>query len=156
LKATLAVATFLVGAIISALVSVYLAPTLEQFASRTIGRWFRGREADLRGEWKSVYKYMSNGKHKTGVQLMQLTQVGRVVYGKNVGGTSPHRHAIQLRIDGLYLTGTWRNTAKSARHHGVFQVRLNAQGNRMEGRWLGFDGSANIQEGDWHWERTPS
>jgi hypothetical protein len=144
---------FLIGAALSAVVSVIFGPPIEQLASRFIGIFIPGNDADLRGRWRSTYHYLSDGKRETAVQFMKLTQIGRTVYGKNIGGSSYHRHAVRLHIDGDWVTGTWRNTVQAARHHGVLQLRLLANGRSMEGRWLGFDGSAAIQEGDWKWER---
>lgn len=144
---------FVVGALISATVSVFFGPVIEQMASRVLGGILPGGDSNLRGRWRSSYHYTSGNQQKTAEQLMQLTQIGRTVYGRNIGGSSAHKHAVRLHIDGDWLTGRWRNTAPGARHHGVMQLRLLASGQEMRGRWLGFDSAAAIQEGDWVWER---
>ena len=147
-------ALFVIGALVSAIVSVFFGPVIEQIASHVLGGFLPGGDSDLRGEWRSTYHYTSHGEQKTAEHLMRLTQIGRTVYGKNIGGTtSQHKNAVRLHVDGDWVTGRWRNTARGARHHGVLQVRILASGNEMIGRWLGFDSDAAIQEGDWVWVR---
>jgi hypothetical protein len=131
------------------IVKIYFGPSIEYFAARSIGTVWKTQEYDVRGSWRSTYDYPSRGKMHNAVQMMTLVQVGRRVYGKNIGGTSKHKHSLTLNLNGAYLTGTWRNTADAAKHHGVAQFRVRADGTEMSGRWVGFDGDSNIQAGMW-------
>jgi hypothetical protein len=141
------------GALIVSALSVFLAPVVERFAADNFGAIWRHGYADLRGRWWSIYSYESRGEREVGVQLMLLTQIGRVVYARNIGGTSPHQHFIRMTVAGDFVTGQWFNKAKGARHHGVLQLRLRASGEEMAGRWIGFDSDAGIQAGEWLWQR---
>jgi len=144
-----AVGTFL----LAMLLSPFFAPVVEHLAASTLGVLWRRSGADLRGRWRSTYRYVSEGQQRVGIQLMKLTQIGKVVHGRNIGGSSPHRHTIRMTLDGDFVTGIWRNTMKGARHRGVLQLRMKANGNEMTGRWIGFDSNAHIQDGEWEWER---
>lgn len=131
------VGIFLIGAATSTVVTVIFGPFVEQIASRILGGFLPGGDSDLRGRWCATYQYSSSGESKTGVQIIKLTQIGRTVYGKNVGGDSPHKDVLRLHVNGDWATGTWRNIVRGARHHGVLQLRMAANGNSMKGRWLG-------------------
>jgi hypothetical protein len=148
-------ALFILGAIISAIISIFFGPLIEQLASRLLGGVLPGGDSDLRGDWRSVYHYTSQGRPEEAEQLMRLSQIGRTVYGKNIGGSSQHKHAIKVNVNGDWATGAWRNTARGARHYGVMQLRILPSGREMKGRWIGFDSNADIQEGDWAWTRVP-
>jgi hypothetical protein len=148
-----AILCFLFGAAVLAALAAYAVPTIERLSAATIGTVWRWGAADLRDQWRSTYQYRSEGESKTGVQLMQISQIGRLAHARNIGGTSPHRHVIRMRISGDYVTGEWRNVTRGTRHHGVFQLRIKANGREMVGRWVGFDSDANIQDGYWIWER---
>lgn len=137
------------GAVISSTIGLFLGSTLEYLAARTIGSIWHGGEYDVRGRWKSTYTYRSRGSSHVGEQIMQFYQVGHSVYAKNTGGSSPHRHFLKLKIDGAFLTGSWRNTARNANHYGVVQLRITADGIEMTGKWVGFDSSSLIQAGSW-------
>ncbi|MGW2781601.1 hypothetical protein ACWC3X_10150 [Streptomyces populi] len=143
------VGSLLAGASVSAVIAIFLGSTLEYLAARTIGTVWRGGEYDVRGRWASSYNYRSRGAAHVGEQVMQFHQVGRSVYAKNIGGTSPHRHFLKLKIDGSYLTGNWRNMARNANHYGVVQLRITADGTEMIGKWIGFDSSSSIQANNW-------
>ncbi|MGW5234463.1 hypothetical protein ACWEQU_19755 [Streptomyces nodosus] len=148
-NALLWVASLLAGAIASVVIGIFLGSSLEYLAARTIGAVWRGDEYNVRGRWKSTYNYRSRGTAYLGEQIMQFHQVGRSVYARNIGGTSPHRHFLKLKIDGSYLTGTWRNVARNANHYGVMQLRITADGTEMIGKWVGFDSNSGIQANSW-------
>jgi len=139
--------------VLSAAASVALSPPIEELVAHYLGPFLRTGHHDLRGQWRSIYDYLSDDETQVNEQLMKLTQIGRRIYGKNIGGPSSHRHLVRLRVDGEWVTGTWRNIAKGATHYGVLQLRLRPSGNNMTGRWLGFDADAEIQAGNWKWER---
>lgn len=152
---------FLVGALVSAIVSVLFGPFIEQVTSRVLGGAIPGGDSDLRGEWESTYYYISDGQQKAAQQLMRLTQIGRTVYGKSIQGAVAvssgerisHKHTVRLRVEGEYITGEWRNIWPKARHYGVLQLRIAASGSVMQGEFLGFDSQAKIRHGLWTWHR---
>ncbi len=144
---------FVLGGVVMAALATRAGPSIERLMATTIGTIWRWGSVDLRGRWQSTYQYVSDGEARTAVQIMQITQIGRVARGRNIGGSSPHRHSIRMTINGDYVTGEWRNIVRGARHHGVFQLRIKANGRQMVGRWVGFDSEANIQDGLWTWER---
>jgi hypothetical protein len=137
------------GLVLSAIIKIYLGASVEYFAAATIGVVWKRGEYDVRGTWRSEYEYPSHGRNRNGRQMMRVRQIGKNVYGKNIGNSVPHRHAWHLKLDGAYLTGTWRNTSPGARHHGVMQLRIRADGTEMAGRWVGFDGDSVVQGGAW-------
>jgi hypothetical protein len=149
----IAASCFVAGGIVVATAVIKLVDPVERWLAGTVGRMWRGGVADLRGTWRSTYRYRSKGADTEAIQVMRLTQVGRVVVGTNIGGPSPHRHAISMHVRGDFVTGEWRNTMPNARHRGVLQLRIKANGAEMVGRWIGFDSDTRIQEGPWRWER---
>lgn len=134
---------------LGAIIKLFIGPAIEYSAARILGRVWRRGQYDVRGTWKSTYDYVSAGRVRKADQLMTFVQIGNTIYGKNIGGRSSHKHVMKLTLDGPYITGTWRNTAQGAGHHGVAQFRIRAQGNEMNGKWVGFDGDSNIQSGSW-------
>jgi hypothetical protein len=149
------IALFSLGAIASALVSIYLSDTLRAIAARTIGRAIPRHGPNLRGPWVSTYDYPHEGARFEATQLMAITQNGAFVHARrmDLSGSTPHRHDIRLRIEGEYATGVWRNTAHGATHFGAVQLKIAPNGDRMKGRWVGFDSSAIVQGGEWEWTR---
>lgn len=141
------------GLVIAAIIRVFFAPAVETLSATVLGRLFKGDAVNVRGLWQSDYEYPSRGELKTASQLMNFAQIGINVYAKNVGGSSPHKHALKLKVKGHYLTGTWSNGADSANHHGAVQMRLAADGVEMTGRWVGFDSGGVVQGGSWTMKR---
>jgi hypothetical protein len=144
---------FAAGATAASALSTVLASRIERAWTYALGGFWRTTSTDLRGQWRSTYRFVSKGQQRTATQFMDLRQAGQLVFATYVGGSSPHRHFIRMTIDGDFVTGFWKNTVKGAKHHGVLQLRVRANGNEMVGRWIGFDSDAGIQEGEWSWER---
>jgi hypothetical protein len=145
---------FMAGVIASAVVAILLTDTLEILAAATLGRFLRFGAADLRGTWRSTYTYPHENAVYEAEQLMKLKQNGKFIHAAHVAGAGPHKHAIRLKLEGEYLTGTWQNVSRGAAHKGALQLRVNPNGDRMVGRWIGFDSSGMVQGGEWKWTRA--
>ena len=61
-----------------------------------------------------------------------------------------HRFRGKVQLE-LYFTGTWESIRPGEINHGAFQLVINTRGDRMRGKWLGFNYQNIVQHGPWKW-----
>jgi hypothetical protein len=110
--------------------------------------------------WNASYTYVSSGsgaeREKTEHQVIELRQLGRYVWGRNVTG-SQHWYRLRGSLDQeTYFTGLWESVSRGNIYHGVFQLVLDATGTSMGGKWLGFSNRREINHGEWGWKLVAS
>jgi len=108
---------------------------------------------NVRGLWRARYTYLGeDGQEKHEEQVIELRQLGKHVWGRNHTARQ-HWYKMRGRLElEMYLTGVWENTPEGDIFHGAFQFAVCPEGNRMQGKWIGFDSHNNIQSGPWYWE----
>jgi hypothetical protein len=111
---------------------------------------------ELAGWWISQYRFHSSGRQKdlTGEHRVELRSAGDRLLGRSE--TTPTGSLeLDLRPDGLLVTGTWTERTAAggyyggAVYHGILQLVLDPTGRSMDGRWLGPDRSFTIDTGPW-------
>ena len=106
----------------------------------------------VRGLWRSIYTYEEDGEQKTENQLVELKQFGKNVVGRNITGKA-HWYKIKGKVEmQMYFTGFWEHIGEGDIRHGAFQFAINSTGDRMEGKWIGFDKRHKINDGPWTWK----
>ena len=111
---------------------------------------------ELAGWWTSRYRFHSTGRQQelTGEHRIELRASDEVLAGRSEP-TATGSLELELRRDGLLVTGTWteRTTVggyyAGAVYHGILQLVLDPTGRSMDGRWLGPDRSFTVDTGPW-------
>ena len=70
--------------------------------------------------------------------------------GRNITGKA-HWYRIKGKVEiQMYIpTGFWEHIGEGDIRHGAFQFAINSTGDRMEGKWIGFDKRSKINDGPW-------
>ena len=122
---------------------------------------FRKRNKYLEGKWVSTFTYNKNHDDKEikYVEVIALRIKGTKVLGKIL---EDKRNYLELKefayknpkriegelFDNKLFSGQWFHPLSESRFFGVFQMTINFEGTKMEGRWLGYRESSNeIDEG---------
>jgi hypothetical protein len=148
-------ALWIASIVFTAVLSILFEEPIHRALARSLSRWAPRQPRDLTGVWEAEYTYISNSRQLVEKQLVELRQVGGFVYGHTLRGQS-HGHISRGRFQNeLYFTGTWENTRPGSIYHGCFQFLLDPEGNKMEGKWLGFsDTYKEVNHGNWSWKLT--
>ena len=120
-------------------------------AGRPAGR------GNLTGVWVSRYEYYSSSRDATyaNAHNVLVVQTGDTVTVRSLPGSSPSALSMNLTADAGTLTGTWREQTESegyyrgATYHGAIQMVVDPAGRRMEGKWVGFGKSGEMNTGPW-------
>lgn len=117
----------------------------------------KDKTIDLRGIWRSHYKYPSSSRKAEleNEHYVLVEQRGNMLTMVGLPHTTESRLELQLALDGRIATGTWREyTApagyyKGKIYHGAIQVTISADHTKMVGKWLGFGKELDINVGTW-------
>jgi len=146
---------FLGGIVVTMIFQILLHDKIHYILSRIIPPFVLPKERTITGIWKCCYRYPDKTQLKFENQIMRLRQFGPFVVGENLkAGSLKYRHNHRLFgkfKDERYFTGTWENIGGSHIWHGGFQFILDNEGNRMRGKWIGFNSDQKIQSGCWSW-----
>ena len=112
---------------------------------------------NIAGIWACQYRYPSkdrNGQVRslTETQVVRFTQAGNSVAGSTIFSMA-HPETFNGEIEGLFLTGTYRDSSRRQSYHGAFQFVISVGRGRMLGRWVGFshDGTS-VDSDEWRWD----
>ena len=113
---------------------------------------------DLTGPWRSVFwqeNLRSVRKTYDDINLTGDAVAGTFATEKSaedgeVDGESPLRISAYLSSDG-YFSGHWWDVRDGL--YGTFQLKVAPGGERMSGRWLGFDSDTEVRVGTWRFSR---
>ncbi|MDQ6945786.1 MAG: metallophosphoesterase [Actinomycetota bacterium] len=109
----------------------------------------------LSGSWRSVFwpeYYPSVRKDYENIVLIDGDGEGVFVSDKRPNDSGLHLWG-ELRSG--FFSGSWHDEEREEDdgRYGTFQVKVCAGGNKLLGRWLGFDKSFNIRVGHWQFWR---
>lgn len=117
---------------------------------------------DLGGAWESVYWIegavrIDKGTHQVTFERQDSppgADMDAIRYrAKRVSAGEGHS---VYEMDGLaragMFSGIWKDTG--SQRHGVFHLRIEADGSELRGRWLGYDRYGNINVGTWKFSRA--
>ncbi len=90
-----------------------------------------------------------------------IRQEGRRLTGESVAtATAGSSLRVELELSGQIATGTWQlrrapvEGRPSVVNHGVLQLVVDRRGQRMTGRWAGFDHESRISSDVWEFDRV--
>lgn len=124
----------------------------------------KGSYHDLTGIWRSRYTYRSSqrkGEFET-EHYVVARQSGEKVTAESVPHSTGSQVGLDLVLDGAIASGRWwERTPKTssyhgASYHGVIQLVIDPRGQRLGGRWLGFNSKYEIGDGLWELECVDS
>jgi hypothetical protein len=143
---------FLLGALIGTVLQLLLQAPVNALLSRLARPFMPKGERSIEGVWKCAYNYPRKDEMETECQVVALRQFGQTVTGKSLSDLRHEQRLMGQFRNGRLFTGTWENLRPEQIWHGAFQFELHNEGDRMKGRWLGFDSEGRIQTGLWVWE----
>jgi hypothetical protein len=138
---------------------------------------FGSSDSHIRGEWKATFKYpkrdyMSEDTSCDSDGLVTIDEIIKIYQFSNyiVGEIIPsysnsHDRNVEkdtLRITGKFIkgtthiTGSWFHPSEKQDFHGAFQLDVSPSNQEMEGRWIGFNSSREVECNKWIWKKIES
>jgi hypothetical protein len=143
---------WLIALFLGVAITIIAKDPIHYLMARLLGGWIPRRPRGVKGFWHTSYSYEEDGILKEENQIVELRQFGNYAIGRNLTG-SAHWYKIQGKIHlQIYFTGLWENLSEGDIYHGAFQVVILPHGDRMEGKWIGFDNKQHINHGPWKWD----
>jgi hypothetical protein len=151
------IVTGIVGAVIGIPVTLAFSdPIAEGLAKVTFGLITTNDGQSFGGSWEAKYwrcDDLDENTRERHSETLQLRQIGRIVVGRRLNEKN-------IRLSGRirnsrYLTGVWYDTRPNRQRFGSFQFTMQADGERMVGRWVGFSAVRNdhMRHGEWDLRR---
>jgi hypothetical protein len=111
----------------------------------------------LNGIWKSHYTYRSSRQKGTfeAEHYLVARQLGLNFTAESVPHSTGSQVKLDLVVDGAIASGRWwertpvTSRYQGASYHGVIQLVIDPRGQRLRGRWLGFNSKYEISDGIW-------
>jgi len=138
------------------LLSILLTIVLTEPINFLIAKIFGGtklKENKVSGIWKAVWLYEKEGKRFSIIQYYAVKQFGNYVIASSINDEINPTEIKAKMSNKTFLTGTWvgKFNKDKGRYHGALQFLISPTGNKMNGKWIGFDRNHRINEGDWEW-----
>ena len=141
--------SWIIGILFTVILTTLITDKLHYLLALLFGGTFFNLKRGLRGVWKSTYNYKQNKKQFKENQIIELRQFGKYVIGRNISGKKHFYKMIGKLEKDIYYTGIWENISNNDIYHGAFQFIYILKGNKIKGKWLGFNSKNQINHGDW-------
>ena len=113
--------------------------------------------SDYSGIWLSRYEYFSSSREETyaGQHFVVLQQDASVVSVRSLPGSASSTMGMDLKVDGVVLTGTWVEDTdttgyyRGKRYVGGIQLVADPSGARLAGKWVGHGKDGEVNTGPW-------
>ena len=108
---------------------------------------------NLSGEWSERWKVEGSKRFKKDNEdeNVILSQNGNIVSGTHK--VKRRTYGMNGKIKDQFLPGTLDDIESGGTYHGAFQLRINPDGETLEGQWLGFDTDNKFKHNIWEWKR---
>jgi hypothetical protein len=144
------------GGAVSLVGALIFQPLLEnpalRFLVRFLVRWAPPKKQLLAGEWSSVWCLGEELNRDDEMIDIQLKELGKWVTGKFTWNGREYQ-LLAKRDSNHILTGTYEDVLHGPTFHGAFQLAIFPGGQRMAGRWVGFNSRNSVISGRWDWRR---
>jgi hypothetical protein len=111
----------------------------------------------LSGIWHTRYTYESSSKAGPleDEYLIVLKQGRNGIRGRSLKRPEGSHLSLDLALDHSVVSGMWSEYTPDQQrtYHGACQMILNAPGDVLDGKWMGFRSDDLIEVGPWHWHR---
>jgi hypothetical protein len=115
------------------------------------GKVFAPRINGVAGIWASVYEYPSEGIMKKDYHMFEITQFSNRFKGISLTLCYGQYYVEGIVNNDLYVSGIWESRIARDKHTGAFQFISNNYGNKMIGRWIGYNSTNKVQDGKIEW-----
>jgi hypothetical protein len=120
-------------------------------------RSVQGSYHQIGGIWRSHYTYRSSRRKGTfdAEHYLVARQHGQNVTAESVPHSAGSQVKLDLFVEGAIASGRWwehtpvNSSYEGASYHGVIQLVIDPRGQRLQGRWLGFNSKYEISDGAW-------
>jgi len=143
------------GIVAGVIVTLLLNDPVYYALARLFGSGF-GKKSSLKGNWKSNFRYQTNGNWQEDDPSFQIRQFGHHFVGSGLSAIDQSQYSVKgkLTTEGIAI-GEWHETTRDGRYYfGPFQLILNATANELDGRWIGYSRKGRIQSGPWTWKKA--
>ncbi|MCH6259334.1 hypothetical protein MLD52_22460 [Puniceicoccaceae bacterium K14] len=138
-------------AVIAALIGAIAVPFSNALYNYVTYKLTPMRVRKLAKHWKSTWYVNDTDRAETHSDTIKFVQFGPYLWGRAVGQGFSYKVTAKLEPDGI-IAGKWKDTQADKDWYGLFKLKLELNGNRMEGKWVGKD-NTKIRSGDWIWEK---
>ena len=108
---------------------------------------------NISGIWETSWAYETETESYKQNDTLILESKNRIVIGKSDTAELKYKILAYLTADGL-IFGKWFSILNESRHHGVFLLELNRNGNNAKGRCLGTHTNEKpVLVGTWTWKK---
>ena len=141
---------FLLAALLAVLVTVLLGDQIAILLTRMLGGAVPKPRRKVAGVWYSVFWFRGvSGEVGPRQNLVRIRAfAGRFSADSVAGDDHVIRFSGELR-QGIYATGRWEHRSYDNLYHGSFHFILDPEGDRLHGRWLGFNKKQVVAVGPW-------
>jgi hypothetical protein len=142
-----------VSIIASIMLTLLLTDPINYLLTQLLGSFIIRKENSISGIWKAVWDYNKDGKCYSIVQFYRVKQLGKYMTAHSINDNI-NPTSLKGKINSnSFLTGIWigKFIKDFGKYHGAFQFTIAPTGNIMLGKWIGFNTSHIIKEGNWEW-----
>jgi len=141
------------------ILSIFLTILLTDPINFLIAKIFGGtkiKENKISGIWKAVWYYETGIKRHSIIQYYKVKQFGNFVIARSINDEINPTEIKAKISNNTFLTGSWvgKFEKNKGRYHGALQFLITPTGNKMNGKWIGFDTKHKVNGGDWEWILT--
>ena len=113
------------------------------FCSQIKRQVFNNTKYVLNGKWKFSWEVIdSNNESETIAEELEVFHYENTL--KFLHKIADQIYVFNGEFKAPYLTGAWKDL-KGVGYEGTFQMKLNGQGNKFEGIWMGWSNAGNIK-----------
>jgi len=113
------------------------------FCSQIKRQVFDNTKYGLNGKWNFSWDVQgSNNYLQTMIEELEVFHYGTTL--KFLHTIDSEKYIFNGEFKNPYFTGTWKD-AKGIGYEGTFQMKLNGQGNKFEGMWIGWSNNGGIK-----------
>lgn len=140
------------GIILSIILTIILTDPIN-FAIANVFGEVKVKENDISGIWKATWWQEKENKKYSTIQYYRVRRFGNYLVAHSINDeVNPTEIKAKIK-NNTFITGTWagRLMKNQGRYHGALQFLIYPTGNKIAGKWIGFDKNHKIREGDWEW-----
>lgn len=113
------------------------------FSSQIKRQVFDNTKYVLNGKWDFSWNLKdSENDPQTISEKLDVFHYGNILKFQHT--IDSQKYVFNAEFKNPYLTGTWKDV-KGIGYEGTFQMKLNGQGNKFEGMWIGWSNSGGIK-----------
>lgn len=148
------IAIFILSVALSAIASVIIAiiftDKISYFLTNLFGSSVSKPRRKIAGIWYSIFWF--TGKTGTIIHkqnIVKISAIGGRFSAKTIVGEDHHIIFWGSTKQDIYASGIWEHTEPENFYHGSFHFVIDPEGDRLHGKWLGFNKKQIVAMGPW-------